>query len=111
MDAARNVCASHSNPPTLLEKKEAHEVRMKCPQLDWHNQQLCQVLALNCKGEALAMFKAPAAGEYEGTRAVPAWKRLTPRSPWIQRAKNSGIGLESFPSPALCQDVGYFKSP
>ena len=33
----RDVCADHSDPPTLLEKKEAHEVRMKCPQLDWYN--------------------------------------------------------------------------
>ena len=31
---------------------------MKCPQLDWYNQQLYQVLALNCKGEALATIKA-----------------------------------------------------
>ena len=39
-DAVRNVCADHSNPPTLLQKKEAHEVRMKCTQLDWYNQEL-----------------------------------------------------------------------
>ena len=25
----RNVCAGHSDPPTLFEKKEAHEVRTK----------------------------------------------------------------------------------
>ena len=76
-DAVRDVCADHSDPPTLLEKKEAHEVRTKCPQLDWYNQQLYQVLALNCKGEALAMIKALAAGEHEGTRGVTAWYRLT----------------------------------
>ena len=50
-DAVRNVCADHSDPPTLLEKKEAQYVRMRCLQLDWYNQQLYQVLALNCKGE------------------------------------------------------------
>ena len=55
-DAVRNVCPNHSDPPTLLEEKEAHEVRMKCLQLDWNNQQLYQVLALNCKGKALAMI-------------------------------------------------------
>ena len=71
------MCADHSDPPTLLEKKEAHEVRTKCPQLDWYNQQLYQVLALSCKGEALAMIKALAAGEHEGTRGVTAWYRLT----------------------------------
>ena len=69
-DAVRNVCADHSDPPTLLEKKEAQYVRMRCLQLDWYNQQLYQVLALNCKGEALAMIKALAAGDYEGTRGV-----------------------------------------
>ena len=72
-DAARNVCADHPDPPTLLEKKEAPEVRMKCPQLDWNIQQLYQVLALNFKGEALAMIKALATGECEGTRGVTAW--------------------------------------
>ena len=46
---------------------------MKCPQLDWNIQQLYQVLALNFKGEALAMIKALAAGECEGTRGVTAW--------------------------------------
>ena len=76
-DAVRNVFADRSDPQTLLEKKEAHEVRMKCLQLDWYNQQLYQVLALNCKGEAVAMIKALAAGEYEGTRGVTAWYRLT----------------------------------
>ena len=35
------------------------------------------MLALNCKGEALAMIKALAEGEYEGTRGVTAWYRLT----------------------------------
>ena len=48
-DAVRNVCADHSDPPKLLEKKEAHEVRTKCLQLDWYSQQLYQVLVLNCK--------------------------------------------------------------
>ena len=76
-DAVRNVCADHSDPPTLLEKKEANEVRTKCLQLDWYSQQLYQVLALNCKGEALGMIKALAAGEYEGTRGVTAWYGLT----------------------------------
>ena len=56
-----DVTADHANPPTPQEKKEAHETRAKYPQLGWYNQQLYQVLALNCKGEALAMIKALAA--------------------------------------------------
>ena len=76
-EEVKSVCADHSDPPTVLEKKEAHEVRMKCPQLDWYNQQLHLVLALNCKGEALGMIKALAAAEYESTRGVTAWFRLT----------------------------------
>ena len=72
-----DVTADHANPPTPQEKKEAHETRAKYPQLGWYNQQLYQVLALNCKGEALAMIKALAAGEYEATRGVTAWYRLT----------------------------------
>ena len=51
----KDVTADHSNPPTPQEKKEAHESRAKYPQLGWKNPQLCQVPALNCKGEALAM--------------------------------------------------------
>ena len=43
--------------------------------LSWYNQELYQVVALNCKGEALAMVKALAAGEHEATRG--AWYRLT----------------------------------
>ena len=62
-DAVRDVCADHSNPPTPQEKKEENETRVKYPQLGWYSQQLYQVLALNCKGEALAMIKALAAGE------------------------------------------------
>ena len=76
-DAVRDVCADHSNPPTPQEKKEEHETRVKYPQLGWYSQQLYQVLALNCKGEALAMIKALAAGENEATRGVTAWYRLT----------------------------------
>ena len=68
------MCADHSDPPPVLEKKEAHEVRMKCPQLDWYNQQL-HLVALNCKGEALGMIKAFAAAD-ESTRGVAAWYRL-----------------------------------
>ena len=30
-DAVRHVCAEHSDPPLLLEQREAHEVQMKCP--------------------------------------------------------------------------------
>ena len=73
----RNVCADHSNPPTPQEKKEENETRVKYPQLGWYKQQLDQVLALNCKGDALAMIKALAAGEYEATLGVTAWYRLT----------------------------------
>ena len=72
-----DVTADHAHPPTPQEKKEAHETRAKYPQLGWYNQQLYQVLALNRKGEALAMIKALAAGEYEATRGVTAWYRLT----------------------------------
>ena len=72
-----DVTADHANPPTPQEKKEAHETRAKYPQLGWYNQQLYQVLALNCKGKALAMIKALAAGEYKATRGVTAWYRLT----------------------------------
>ena len=70
---------------------------MKCSQLDWCSQQLYQELALNCKGEVLAKINALAAGGDEGTRGVTAWHGQT-RSPWIQRAKNSGVGWERFPS-------------
>ena len=97
-------------PPTLLEKKEAPEVRMKCPQLDWNIQQLYQVLALNFKGEALAMIKALAAGECEGTRGVTAWCGPTHGGRGSQRATNFGVGWESFPAPTLRQYVGYLKS-
>ena len=38
-DTVCHVFADHSDPPTLLEEKEAHEVRMKCPRLDWYIQQ------------------------------------------------------------------------
>ena len=31
-DAVRDVCADHSNPPTLQEKKEENETRVKYPQ-------------------------------------------------------------------------------
>ena len=51
-EEVRNMCAEHSDPPTLLEKKRAHAVRTKSPQLDWYDQQLCQV-APSCKGKAL----------------------------------------------------------
>ena len=47
------------------------------PSLGWYNQQLHQVLALNCKGEALAMSNALAAAECESARGVTAWYRLT----------------------------------
>ena len=56
-EGVRNVCAEHSDPPNLLEKKKAHAVRTKSPQLDWYDQQLCQVLALSCQGEALASMR------------------------------------------------------
>ena len=75
--AVRDVCEDHSNPPTPQEKTEENETRVKCPQLGWFNQQLYHVLALKCKGEALAMIKALAAGEYETTRGETAWSRLT----------------------------------
>ena len=42
--AARNVCSQHWDPPTLLEKKEAHEVRMKCLQLDWYCRSIAKVI-------------------------------------------------------------------
>ena len=76
-DAVRNVCADHSNPPKPQEKKEEIQTRVKYHQLGWYNQQLYQVLALNCKGEALAMIKALAAGDFEATRGVTAWYRLS----------------------------------
>ena len=38
------------------------KARPNYPQLGWYNLQLYQVLALNCKGEALAIMKALAAG-------------------------------------------------
>ena len=63
-EKVNKVTADHSNPPTPQEKKEANETRAKYPQLGWYSQQLYQVLALNCKGEALAMIKALAAGRH-----------------------------------------------
>ena len=66
------------------------------------------MLALSCHGKALAMIKAMAAGEYEGTRGVTAWYRLT-RSPWIQRAKNSWVGWESF-QPQRCVKMSDISS-
>ena len=46
--------------------------------LQFEGQQLYQVLALNCKGEAFAMTKAlAAAGEHEARRGVTAWFRVT----------------------------------
>ena len=71
------VLATHSSPPTWEEKQEAADVKMQYPELGWYNQQLYQVLALNCKGEALAMIKALATGEHEATRGATAWYRLT----------------------------------
>ena len=82
-----DVTADHANPPTPQEKKEAHETRAKYPQL-----QLYQVLALNCKGEALAMIKALAADS---------------RPPWIQCATNRGIGWSSFSTSTLSENVGH----
>ena len=72
-----DVVDYHSSPPSVEEKNEAAIVRAKYPQLTWYNQQLYQVLALNCKGEALAMIKALATTEYETTRGVTARYRLT----------------------------------
>ena len=47
------------------------------PQLHWHKKQLYQTLALNCKGEALALIKSFAATQFEKTRGITAWWRLT----------------------------------
>ena len=73
-EKVNNVTADHSNPPTPQEKKEAHETCAKYPQLGWYSQQLYQVLALNCKGEALVMIKALAAGRPQGR---PCMKKIS----------------------------------
>ena len=58
------------------EKKRMHEDK-KPKDYTWHNEQLYQVLALNCKGDALAMIKNLASTEHERVRGVIAWHRLT----------------------------------
>ena len=45
----KDECADHPYPPSIQEKKEAAEARANYPRQGWHNQQLYQVLALNCK--------------------------------------------------------------
>ena len=59
-----------------LDKKKEYEEK-KLQSFNWHNEQLFQVLALNCKGDALAMIKNLASTEHERTRGVTAWHRLT----------------------------------
>ena len=76
-EKVEDVVEGQSTPPSTEEKKEAASARAKHPQIEWYNQQLYQVLALNCKGEALAMIKALATVEHETTRGVTAWYRLT----------------------------------
>ena len=49
------------------------------------------MLALNCKGDALAMIKALAVGEFEATRGVTAWYPVDSGPPWIQCATNPGL--------------------
>ena len=76
-EKVNEVVEPHSVPPSAEQKKEAEAIKAQYPQLGWYNQQLYQALALNCKGEALAMIKALATGEHETTRGVTAWYRLT----------------------------------
>ena len=59
-----------------LERKKVHEEK-KPQSYRWYNEQLYQALALNCKGDALAMIKNLASTEHEKTRGVTAWHRLT----------------------------------
>ena len=106
-DAVRDVCADHSNPLTPHEKKE--ETRVKYPQLGWYNQQLYQVLALCCKGEALAMIKALAAGEYEATRGVTAWYRLTRDHCGSSAQRTLGLVGRVF-QPQRCQKMSDIPS-
>ena len=97
-----DVTADHSNPPTPQEKKEANETCAKYPQLGWYSQKFYQMLALNCKGGTLAMIKALAAGEYEATRGVTAWYRLTRDHGGC--ATNPGTAWTSFSTPTRkCQ--------
>ena len=104
-EKVKAVCVDHSDPPTMQQKVEVAEARAKYPQLRWYNQQLYQVLALNCKGEALGTIKALAAAEYRCDSLVSS----DSRSQWIQRATNSGIGGKSFSTSTLSEDVGQPK--
>ena len=105
----RDVCADHSNPPMPQEQKEEHETRVKYPQLGWHSQQLYQVLALTCKGEALAMVKALAAGEYERHARSDRVVSVDSRPPWIQCATNPWIGWTSFSTSTLSENGRHSK--
>ena len=51
--------------------------KLKPPNLEWLNEQLYQVLALNTKGEALNLIKSLASYEHAYTRGITAWQRLT----------------------------------
>ena len=72
-DAVRDVCASHSN----------------------------QVLALNCKGEALAIIKALIAGEYETTRGSI--------ETIVDPMRNESWDWMSFSTSTLSENVRDFK--
>ena len=68
-----------ASPPTPVEAQDIAAARKRYPRIAWYNQQLYQVLALNCKGDALAMIKglATSDNENEVRRGVTAWYRLT----------------------------------
>ena len=63
--------------PSEEERRELTKIKRMHSPIKWLDQQLYSCLALNCKGEALAMIRALAATEYEGHRGITAWNRLT----------------------------------
>ena len=53
------------NPPSEEDLRALQALSRNNPRVEWYNQQLYQCLALNVKGESLALIKALAAPEYE----------------------------------------------
>ena len=90
----------------MQDKKEEHDIRVEYPPLGWYNQQLYQLLALNCKGEALAMVEASTAGEYESKARSDSVVSFGSRPRWVQRATNTGTRLTSSPTSTLSENVG-----
>ena len=97
------------NPPTPQEKKEANESSYEVSSVGMVQPAALPSASSHLKGEALAMMKALAAGEYEAMRGVTAWYRLTRDHRGSSAQRFLGLVKRVF-QPQRCQKMSNILS-